>query len=388
MSADRLLEVGWDEVLARRLRRSSLIPRAQGNELVEAARAVCGVHAQVQASAELQLAARVEGVVQADVRSALWERRSLVKAWTARGTLHLHPASELPLWFAARRAVLRPVEKGLPAWRDPAGVLHPAIGADEAETVRAAVWEVLDGRCLLRDELAEEVVARVGGAARERLRSGFAFFLGELCQGRPHGTRITLARPDQWIEGWREATDEDEALREICRRFLRTYGPARPVDFCEWFSSAAFRVADARTLFDGLGAELREVSVEGRRSFVLAGDDSFAAPAVGDEVRLLPEYDAYVMGCRERDLLVPPAVRELVTTHGRGRYEGPAGMRFVLVGGIAAGVWERKRRGRRIELRVTLTRRVRKAAHAELRLEADRVGAFLGLEPELRIEAG
>ena len=242
MPDDQALEVGWDDVRARRLTRSSLTRRAPSEDLVELTGALCGVHAQVQASAELQLSTRLEELVQVDVRSALWERRALVKAWTLRGTLHLHPASELPLWFAARRAVVRSVEKGLPAWRDPAGVLHPAVGADEVEAVRAAVWDVLDGRCLLRDQLAEEVVERVGGAARERLRSGFAFFLGELCQGPPQGTRITLARPDQWIEDWRERTDEDEALREVCRRFLHTYGPARPADFCEWFSSAAFKV--------------------------------------------------------------------------------------------------------------------------------------------------
>ena len=57
-------------------------------------------------SAELQLAARVEGITQADVREALWERRELVKSWTLRGTLHLHPADELRLWTAARRAVV------------------------------------------------------------------------------------------------------------------------------------------------------------------------------------------------------------------------------------------------------------------------------------------
>jgi Winged helix DNA-binding domain len=382
---DHALEIAWDEVRARRLSRSSLIAPAPSDELVEVAGSVCGVHAQVQASAELQLAARIEGIVQADVRAALWEQRTLVKAWTLRGTLHLHPATELPLWFAARRAVMRSAEKGLPAWRDPAGVLHPAVASDEVEAVRAAVWEVLDGRCLLRDELAEAVVERVGGAVRERLRSGFAFFLGELCQGPPQGTRITLARPDHWIEGWGEVNDEDEALREVCRRFLHTYGPARPADFCEWFSSAAFKVADARVLFDSLATELSEVSVEGRRSFILAGDDSFAPSAV--RVRLLPEYDAYVMGFRERDQLVPPAARELVAQHGRGRYEGPAGVRFVLVDGIAAGLWERKRRGRRIELRVRLVRRVGKALRAELQLEAERVGAFLELEPELGIES-
>lgn len=380
------MEVGWDEVRARRLARSSLSERASGDRLVEVVGALCGVQAQVQAAAELQLAARVDGIAQADVRSALWERRALVRAWTVRGTLHLHPAGELALWHAARRAVVGPAESALPEWRDPAGVLHPALGADEADAVRAAVRDALDGRCLLREELVEEVVKRVGTTARERLRSGFAFFLGELCHGPPQGSRVTFARPDQWIEGWREVADEAEALREVCRRFLRTYGPARPADFRGWFASGAFKVTDARRVFDDLGGELEEVGVEGRRCFVLAGDRAF--PASSPHLRLLPEYDVYVLGFRERDQLVPDSVRRLVASHGRGRYEGPAGVRLVMVDGVAAGVWERRRRGKRIELDVRLVRRIGRAARTELEHEAARIGAFLGLEPVLGVESG
>ena len=359
--------------------------RARGDQLVEVAGALCGVHAQVQASADLQFAARVDGVAQADVRAALWERRALVKAWTVRGTLHLHPARELPLWQAARRAVLRGADRGLPAWRDPAGAVHPALGVEEAESIRRVVWDALDGRCLTRDELADAVVKRVGPAPRKRLTSGFAFFLGELCQGPPQGTRITLARPDQWVDGWPDVVDEDEALREICRRFLRTYGPARPVDFCEWFASAAFKVADARKLFERIGTDLEEVAVGGQARFVLEGDRSF--PACTGPVRLLPEYDVYVMGFRERAQLVPEAVRELIATHGRGRYEGPAGVRLVLVDGTVAGLWERKKRGRRIELLVRLTRRLGKTGRTALQREADRLGAFLALEPVLTTDS-
>jgi winged helix DNA-binding protein len=376
--------VRWDEVRARRLARSSLTERAASGRLVEVARALCGVHAQVQASAELQLAARIDGLGQAHVRSALWEQRSLVKAWTVRGTLHLHPADELALWQAARRAVLGPVDRELPEWRDPAGVLHPALGADAVAAVRAAVWDALDSRCLLREELADEVVKRVGDAPRERLRSGFAFFLGELCQGPPQGSRVTLARPDRWIEGWRRVDNEEGALREVCRRFLHTYGPVRPTDFSEWFGTAAFRVAEARGLFERMAADLEQVSVEGHESFVLAGDRSFPTPT--GAVRLLPEYDVYVMGFRERDRLVPPEVRDLVASHGRGRYEGPAGVRLVVVDGLAAGLWERRKRGRRIELEIRLARRLTKSHRAELAREAKRFGAFLGLEPALTVE--
>jgi hypothetical protein len=377
-----VLEVGWDEVRARRLARSSLGERAGADRLVPVAGALCGVHAQVQASAELQLAARLDGAVQADVRAALWEQRTLVKAWTVRGTLHLHPAEELPLWHAARRAVRGPADSGLPVWRDPAGGVHPALDADDVEAVRAALWEVLDGRCLRRDELAEEVVQRVGAAPRERLRSGFAFFVDELCQGPPQGSRITFVRPDQWIDGWQEVTDPRGALREVCRRFLQTYGPARPADFREWCGSAAFRTDDARAVFESV--ELEEIRVAGRASFVLAGDRSFPEPS--RQVRLLPEYDPYVMGSRERDELIPQPVRNLIANHRRGRYEGPAGTRLVLVDGVAVGLWERRKRGRRLELDARLTRRIPKSEREELQREAERYGAFLGLEPVLSVE--
>lgn len=180
----------WNGVRARRLERSSLAERGDAGKLTPVADELCGVQAQVQLSAELQLAARIDGLVQGDVRDALWSRRELVKAWTVRGTLHLHPASELALWHAARRAVTPEARhEGLEIWRDPAGGVHPPLDGGEVEAVRAAVWDVLDGRCLLREELADEVVKRLGPAPRERLRSGFAFFMDELCQGPPRGAR-------------------------------------------------------------------------------------------------------------------------------------------------------------------------------------------------------
>ena len=375
----------WHEVRGRRLARSSLAARVRADRLVEIARELGGVHAQVQASAELQFAARVDWITQADVRDALWERRALVKAWTLRGTLHLHPADELALWYAARQAVAGTSPDGpeeLEAWRDPAGVLHPPLGSDDVKAIRAAVWDALDGRCMLREEIADEVVKRVGPGPRQRLLSGFGFFLGDLCQGPPRGTKVTFVRPDQWIDGWHDV-DEQSALLEVCRRYLRTYGPARPADFREWFGGRAFKPAHARDVFDSLGNELEEIDVEGHRAYVLAGDTVF--PSLQPSLRLLPEYDVYIMGFREREHLVPEAVREQLAAHPRGRYEGPAGVRFVIIDGVAGGLWERKKRGKRVELQVAPTRRLTKAQRAELDTETERIGAFVGLEPVVTV---
>jgi hypothetical protein len=350
-------------VRARRLARSALTERS--SSLVDVVRQVGGIHAQVQASAELQLAARVDGITQQDVRDALWRDRTLVKAWTLRGTLHLHPADELPLWLAGRSR-----REALDEWRDPAGVLHAAVAAEEVRELQAAVWDALDGRVLLRDELAAEVIKRVGKKHEGRLRSGFAFFTSDLVQGPPQGNRIRLARPDQWINGWREV-DERDAVREVLRRFLRAYGPSRPKEFREWFG------VDGP--FDAVDVE--EVDVEGHSAFVLAGDTEF--PELEKSVRLLPEYDVYVMGFREREQLVPDRVREQVAAHGRGRYEGPAGVRFLMVDGVAGGLWERRKLARRVEITVGAARRFNRTA---LRREVERYAAFLGVEPVLTLE--
>jgi hypothetical protein len=227
-------------------------------------------------------------------------------------------------------------------------------------------------------------VQRIGAKAHGRLSSGFAFFGGAvLCQGPPQGSKITLARPDQWVERWEEL-DEQESLREVCRRYLRTYGPAAPKDFGEWFASREFKPADARALFDSIGNELEVVDVEGHEAFVLVGDTDF--PPSETSVRLLSEYDVYVMGFRERDQLVPDTARRQVAAHGRGKYEGPAGVRFLMIDGLATGLWERKKRGKGIELQVKPSRKLTRAERVGIDTEAERIGAFLGLEPVLTVE--
>lgn len=350
---------GWDAVRAGRLVRSHLAERAPAGRLVEVVRDTCGIHAQVLGSAELQLAARVEGIVRADVHEALWERRSLVKTWTLRGTLHLHPAGELGLWTAARRAVVGEAD-------------HEADGLERVQEVVTAIGEALRGRRLTREQLADEVVSRVGPRPRERLTSGWGYYLGDaaeagvLCFGPPEGRNVTFVHVEDWL-GPQSVWEPREALREVARRYAARYGPVTHREFRRWFASRSFTPDAARGLFAELDLQQPE-PVEPRQS-----------------VRLLPEYDVYVMGFREREHLVPAAVREQVAAHGKGRYEGPAGTPFLLVDGLCAGIWRRTRTAKRLELEVEPARRLTRRERAGVEAEAERLAAFYGLEPRLRI---
>ena len=342
-----------------RLARSHLVERAPADRLVAVVRDTCGIHAQVMGSAELQLAARVDGITRADVGAALWERRELVKTWTLRGTLHLHPAEDLGLWTAARRAVV--------GERD-----YDVDGLENVGAVVEAIDEALRGATLTREELADAVVARVGPAPRKKLASGWGYYLGDaaiagvLCFGPPQSQRVTFVHPNDWL-GPQQAWEAEEALREVARRYAATYGPVTHRDFRDWFTSRSFTPEAARELFEDL--ELPQ-----------------AEPCVPERcVRLLPEYDVFVMAVRDREQLVPPPVRGDPLAHGKGRYEGAAGVSFLLVDGVCAGIWRRKRTARRVELTVEPARPLTRAERAGVEAEAERIGAFYGLEPFLAL---
>jgi hypothetical protein len=270
----------------------------------------------------------------------------------------LHPADELPLWLAAKRAVE-------PPWYEQYG-LDAAGGA----AVMGAIAEALDGRSLLRSELADEVAKRAGEWTREKIASGWAFIIGaaalegKLCHGPPQGTKVTFVRTDQWV-GWHEV-DAEDALAEAARRFLGTYGPAGHRQFAEWLG---MKSAAARELFGSLG----DLEVP------LQPTETPGPP------RLLPEYDCYVMGFREREHLVPEEVRTRLKVHPRGRFEGIAGVPTLLIDGVVAGLWRRAKRGKKVEIAVEPIRRLSAKERSALSDEAERIGAFLGVEPMLSV---
>src|SRR5512146_2614612 len=144
----------WEAACRRRLARQRLLAPAPAAHLVETARAVGGIQAQILSAAELAIGARVADSTRQDVQAALWEQHALVKTYGPRGTLHLLPADELPLWMAALQAA---EALSGPPWYQRAG-LEPS----QADELLDAIGDALDGRCLTRKELADVVTSQVG----------------------------------------------------------------------------------------------------------------------------------------------------------------------------------------------------------------------------------
>src|SRR5258708_31347266 len=90
-------EISWSDVHASRLERHHLIKRASKAQLAQVVGDIGGVQAQVMSFAELQIAVRVD-CTPADIRDALWKKKTLVKTWLMRGTLPLARSTDLPVY--------------------------------------------------------------------------------------------------------------------------------------------------------------------------------------------------------------------------------------------------------------------------------------------------
>ncbi|MFG1947061.1 winged helix DNA-binding domain-containing protein [Nonomuraea sp. NPDC048826] len=351
----------WNQVSARRLARAGLTtPGATPAGVVAG---MCGAHAQVMSAAELSVALRLEGATRADVREALWGERTLVKTHGPRGTVHLLPARDLPMWVGAMSSI--PAEVG----RFPDGV---RMTAEETDQVVAAIREVVTGRALTIDELSEAVVEAAGPWAGDLVMPAFqtmwprwrqamavAAHRGAFVFGPVRGRKVTYTAPPAGPE-------PVDGRAELVRAYLTAYGPATPEHFAQWAGAPKKWAAAAFEL-----VEREEVRLEGRPAWVLAGDTE-----VPDEpprgLRLLPYFDAYLIAGRPRELLYAgEAARRALAGGQAGNYP------VLLVDGQVAGVWHQRRSGKRIEVTVEPLAELTPALLRELGEQVARVGDIL-----------
>lgn len=337
--------------------------------MLEVARTLGGLHAQLMSSAELTSWARVEDLEPDQIRTALWRDHTLIKTWAMRGTLHLLPADEFLVWQTALATQDR--------WASPVWLRWLEITEKDLKAIVAAVDKALDGRELTRQELAREVgrITRKR-ALGEKLLGGWgsllkpAAFAGKLCFAPSSGTNVRFTRPDRWVDqGERPAPDA--ALAEVTRRFFSAYGPATRADLARWWGVVPPR---ANRMLESLGDELVPVEVDGLRALMLADDADEAVRAQPVRtVRLLPAFDLSVVA-------TPPATPPLLAPDLKPRvYRKSAWFSaVVLVDGRIVGVWRHERKGKSIAVAVEPFENPSPKTRKAVATEAEKLAGFLG----------
>ena len=359
----------WQQVHTWRLSQHGLTPRLNRENFVEIVTRTGGIQAQVMSAAELALFTRVEGLSPQDIRSALWQDRSLIKTWAMRGTLHLLSASELPLYVAARDW------HSTSAWSNYFAEFDLTTPAQQ-ESFLSAVPHVLEQGPMTRQQLADAVAKHTGIAqVRNLIAEGNwgsplkpSAYRGDLCFGPNQGQNVTFVNPKTWVGSW-QPIEPELALKQFVRLYLQAYGPATPEDFARWWGG---KITQAKKLFKSMKDELAEVEVEGWQAFALRSTlEPLQSLAAAETIHFLPLFDAYTLGLgRGIEPLLSQAYKNLVF-----RPQGWISA-VVLLNGSIQGVWQHTVRRLQTVVKVRLfsppTAPIRKGIEAE----AERLGDF------------
>ena len=293
-----------------------------------------GVQAQVASSADLGVRVRSEAVEAGEVDRAIAEGR-LIKTWAMRGSLHLLAPDTGPA-FLSLLAATRP-------WARPAWDRYFDMNTDRWEQFREAVGEALHGTTLTREELIDAIVKRPGlGHVGDKIRSSWGTMLkplawqGELCFGPSRGTRVTFRRPTDASPAWAGLPPSEAAAPIAVATYFGTYGPATFRAFNHWMGGGWIRKRLLQEMVDGQAGGLVEVDVDGERAYVRSEDvDALSAAKPAHAVRLLPGFDAWVLGPGTTDgYVVPPARRAAVSR--QAGWISP----IVVVGGVVSATWK------------------------------------------------
>ncbi len=314
-----------DELLLRRLNAQHLLspaPNPAGD--------LCGLQAQFLRNAFHALRLRTD-------RPALDD---LVKTWTLRGTVHLLPERDLPLYLRRCDSAEDVCESGWYQWT--AGRKQANPPERERFFARLAVDAIahgIDEREALRLFLRQQGMTDI---EETRVFDPWGGLIAELANIGAIAFRVDRADELHPAEAKRyrllptfTPMEESAARLELARRYFTHYGPATLRDAAYFFH---WTQADIKALLGHLPVE--SAVCEGRTHFFLpAADPSRDMP----EVLLLAGFDPLMLGYRKEDSPFLPG------EHLRGIFNlagivNPA----ILLHGRVVGKWKEK--NARVEL--------------------------------------
>jgi winged helix DNA-binding protein len=366
----------WGHVLALRLARHHLADRTTPDRLVSVVGEMVGLHAQVASAAELQAAARIDALRPDDVRDALASRRSIVKAWSFRGTLHLLTPDDLADFVIA--AALRE------RWHEPTWLGYVGMTEAQVEALIRGVGDTLTDQPMTRADLADRIAAHLADPAlATRLRTGWGTFLGpaaqrgELAFGPPKGQNVTFVHPSAWLgrpiarAERPEAGEPIDAFARMVARFLRAFPGSSRDMIARWWGAP--RKALVNEALERLPAGTAAIDVDGIRAWIRAEDVAALAavePFCG--IRLLPAFDPFTNELPRRTESVLPVAHhdDVYRTAG---WVTP----LVYVDGRIGGTWQLGGTLKRPIVNVVRWSSWQREARQELEGEVDRVASFL-----------
>jgi hypothetical protein len=297
------------------------IARSRFDDPADLVRWMGAVQAQDYLGALWAIGLRTRGAVEASVEEAI-TRRAIIRTWPMRGTLHFVAADDAR-WMSS---LMTPRVISGAASRFRQLELDAKVLSRSADV---AVRVLQGGKCVRRDAMYEHWQA--AGVATHESRGlhilGYLAQTGVVCFGPRDGKQHTITLLEEWLPAARPR-DRDEALGEIVRRYFASHGPATLHDLAWW---SGLTITDLRVGLELAKDALESRDVDGRTMW-------FTPPLEARAMKkayLLPAWDEFTVGYRDRDDILDP--RQATRVNAGGGVLRPV----VVIDGAVVGTWQR-----------------------------------------------
>ncbi len=359
------------DITARRLRAQGLTGKPFASP-VDAVRWLGAVQSQDYAGAKWALGQRTRASTDAAI-DRVFDEGAILRTHVMRPTWHFVAPEDVG-WLLDLTAPR--IRRGLVA-------RYRELGIDAKQSVRAAAVfaaALAGGRHLTRTELGRVLTA--AGISPEGQRLPHLLIGAELdkviVSGPRRGKQFTYALFEERAPKAREV-ERSQALAELTSRYFRSHGPAQIQDFTWW---SGLTTAEARMGIELAGAALGHRVIEGKDYWYAAA--AAALRGTAPVAHLLPNFDEYTVGYRDRSALLPAG----------GRFDpslfsfGSILSNVVTIDGIVRGAWRRSsaRGGLLIEMRLSERLAARETAAVQEAIR--RMACFLGRPVKLALTHG
>lgn len=315
---------------------------------------VCGLQNTPPGAWETAMFCRVKCCSISALHDALYNKKTLLQAWSYRGTPVVFPTEESGIFLTPLIA-----REGEWPWiytRGITGALdHLNMSFDDVllRAKKAALY--LDDHTIKSKEGLDQTLADIieadlpkgkralwrdrsmyGNPARQTVGGAAVSFMLRPCAfhslvvfGARQGISPTFTSLKNWTGHTPAAMDGAEA--KLVRKFLHCYGPATVDYFMNWLGCSK---QQAKRLWDSAADEMLPVEVEGKIRYALLTDREslISAEADNESIVLLGAHDPY-LGLGDREVILQSKAYQNTVW----KYTANPGV--VLKGGRVIGVW-------------------------------------------------
>jgi hypothetical protein len=234
---------------------------------------------------------RLENSSETEIEKCI-AKKSIVRSWPMRGTLHFVTPEDVRwmLKLLAPRVISRSAGR------------HKQMGLTKSIFLKSArLFEkaLQESKCLTRSEMYS--ILEKGKISIAELR-GIHILVqlaqeGLICCGPRKGKQPTFVLLDDWLPAVKEIK-KDEALANLTLRYFTSHGPATIQDFVWW---SGLTTSEAKTGLEMVKSRLTQAIVQSQVYWFVPS--RITTKTISKTPVLLPNYDEYVVGYKDRSHL-------------------------------------------------------------------------------------